>query len=31
VRNTPPMKIIESVWGPAPGKVQSDGRNVLVL
>jgi magnesium chelatase subunit H len=31
VRNTPPLKIIESVWGPAPGKVQSDGRNVFVL
>ena len=31
VRNTPPLKLIESVWGPAPGKVQSDGRSVFVL
>ncbi len=31
VRNTPPLKAIEAVWGPAPGKVQSDGRNVFVL
>ena len=31
VRNTPPLKVIEAVWGPAPGKVQSDGRNVFVL
>ena len=31
VRNTPPLKVIESVWGPAPGKVQSDGRSVFVL
>ncbi|MFP4239333.1 MAG: magnesium chelatase subunit H [Rhodosalinus sp.] len=31
VRNTPPLKEIEAVWGPAPGKVQSDGRGVFVL
>jgi len=31
VRTTPPLKIIESVWGPAPGKIQSDGRGVFVL
>jgi magnesium chelatase subunit H len=31
VRNTPPLKMIEAVWGPAPGKVQSDGRSVFVL
>lgn len=31
VRNTPPLKAIEAVWGPAPGKVQSDGRGVFVL
>ncbi len=31
VRNTPPLKAIEASWGPAPGKVQSDGRNVFVL
>ena len=31
VRNTPPLEEIESVWGPAPGKVQSDGRGVFVL
>ena len=31
VANTPPLKVIESVWGPAPGKVQSDGRGVFVL
>ncbi|MFN3144309.1 MAG: magnesium chelatase subunit H [Paracoccaceae bacterium] len=31
VRNTPPLKVIESVWGPAPGKIQSDGRGVFVL
>ena len=22
VRNTPPLKAIEAVWGPAPGRVQ---------
>jgi magnesium chelatase subunit H len=31
VRNTPPLKAIEAVWGPAPGKQQSDGRGVFVL
>ncbi|WP_156945831.1 magnesium chelatase subunit H [Roseicyclus elongatus] len=31
VRTTPPLKAIESVWGPAPGKIQSDGRGVFVL
>ena len=31
VRNTPPLKAIEAAWGPAPGKVQTDGRNVFVL
>ncbi len=31
VRNTPPLKAVEAVWGPAPGRVQSDGRGVFVL
>ncbi|MGR3514596.1 MAG: magnesium chelatase subunit H [Paracoccaceae bacterium] len=31
VRNTPPLKSIEEVWGPAPGRVQSDGKGVFVL
>lgn len=31
VRNTPPLAAIESVWGPAPGKHQSDGRGLYVL
>ena len=31
VRNTPPLKAIEAVWGPAPGKIQSDGQNVYIL
>ncbi len=31
VRTTPPLKAIEQVWGPAPGKIQSDGRGVFVL
>jgi len=31
VRSTPPLKAIESVWGPAPGRAQSDGRGVFVL
>ncbi len=31
VRNTPPLKAIEAVWGPAPGRVQSDGSGVFVL
>ena len=30
-RTTPPLKVIEAVWGPAPGKIQSDGRGVFVL
>ncbi len=31
VRNTPPLKAIEGVWGPAPGRIQSDGRGVFIL
>ncbi len=31
VRNTPPLKAIEATWGPAPGRVQSDGKGVFVL
>ena len=31
VRSTPPLKAIEAVWGPAPGRIQSDGRSVFVL
>ena len=31
VKNTPPLKVIEAVWGPAPGRIQSDGRGVFVL
>jgi len=31
VANTPPLKVIEATWGPAPGKIQSDGRNVFIL
>ncbi|MEJ6393262.1 magnesium chelatase subunit H [Gymnodinialimonas sp. 2305UL16-5] len=31
VVNTPPLAAIESVWGPAPGKIQSDGRGVFIL
>lgn len=31
VRNTPPLKAIEAVWGPAPGKIQSDGKGVFIL
>ncbi len=31
VRQTPPLKAIEQVWGPAPGRIQSDGRGVYVL
>ncbi|MEE4248714.1 MAG: cobaltochelatase subunit CobN, partial [Kangiellaceae bacterium] len=31
VANTPPLAAIEAVWGPAPGKIQSDGRGVFVL
>jgi magnesium chelatase subunit H len=28
---TPPLKRHRKVWGPAPGKIQSDGRGVFVL
>ncbi|QFS84770.1 Aerobic cobaltochelatase subunit CobN [Roseivivax sp. THAF40] len=31
VRSTPPLKAVEAVWGPAPGRIQSDGRGVFVL
>ena len=31
VATTPPLKAIEAVWGPAPGRIQSDGRGVFVL
>ncbi|WP_317057467.1 magnesium chelatase subunit H [Roseovarius rhodophyticola] len=31
VAGTPPLAEVEEVWGPAPGKVQSDGRGVFVL
>jgi magnesium chelatase subunit H len=31
VRNCPPLAAIESVWGAAPGRVQSDGRGVFIL
>ncbi len=31
VRTTPPLSAIEEVWGPAPGRVQSDGKGVFVL
>ncbi len=31
VRNTPPLQAIEAVWGPAPGKIQSDGQSVYIL
>ena len=31
VRNTPWLNEIEAVWGPAPGRTQSDGRGVYVL
>jgi len=31
VRQTPWLSEIESVWGAAPGRVQSDGRGVFVL
>ncbi|OAN73677.1 magnesium chelatase [Jannaschia sp. EhC01] len=31
VRNTPPLAAIEAVWGPAPGKIQSDGNGVFIL
>ena len=31
VRTTTHLAEVESVWGPAPGRVQSDGRRVFVL
>ncbi|MEM7089151.1 MAG: magnesium chelatase subunit H [Pseudomonadota bacterium] len=31
VRDTPWLDEIESSWGPAPGRVQTDGRDVFVL
>ncbi|MGR3502045.1 magnesium chelatase subunit H [Pseudaestuariivita sp.] len=31
VERTPWLNEIEAVWGPAPGKVQADGRGVFVL
>lgn len=31
VRHTTHLKDVEAVWGPAPGKVQTDGRNVFIL
>ena len=31
VRTTAPLAAIEAVWGPAPGRIQSDGRGVFVL
>ena len=31
VANTPPLAAMEEVWGPAPGRIQSDGRGVFVL
>ncbi|MBC7737495.1 MAG: cobaltochelatase subunit CobN, partial [Candidatus Saccharibacteria bacterium] len=31
VRHTPTLKEVEQVWGPAPGRVQTDGRHVFVL
>ncbi len=31
VKTTPPLAAIEAVWGPAPGRIQSDGRGVFVL
>ena len=31
VRDTPHLAEIEAVWGPAPGRHQSDGRGVYVL
>ena len=31
VRDTPWLTEIEAVWGPAPGRSQSDGRGVFVL
>lgn len=31
VKTTPPLAAVEAVWGPAPGRIQSDGRGVFVL
>ena len=31
VRGTPWLDEIEAVWGPAPGRVQSDGKGIFVL
>ena len=31
VSRTPWLEEIEAVWGPAPGRIQSDGRGVFVL
>jgi magnesium chelatase subunit H len=31
VRTSPHLKEVEAVWGPSPGKIQSDGRGVYVL
>ena len=31
VRETVHLNEIEAVWGPAPGKIQSDGRGVFIL
>ncbi len=31
VRTTPNLDEVEAAWGPAPGRVQSDGRGVFVL
>ncbi len=31
IRREPHLVEIESQWGPAPGRAQSDGRNILVL
>ncbi len=31
VANTPYLSEIEEVWGPAPGRVQADGRGVFIL
>ena len=31
VAQTPPLAAIEAVWGPAPGRIQSDGRGVYIL
>ena len=31
VRGTPWLKEVEAVWGPAPGRIRSDGRGVFIL